>query len=152
MNGWQDQFVRPNGLVADDLSPTLAANLGLNQTGTARRGYSEVLVEQTSPSVVLPDVTLGATAPIYLVYYELEIRASEVTSARINVVDGSGNVLSSVNQSGLSSSYTLARTRPTSFAVVTTSPARNRISLGITVTGGTYSVRNAKLLVVSLNI
>src|SRR5690606_22645668 len=80
MNGWQDQFIRPNGLVADDLSPQLAANLGINQTGVVRRAYGERLEEQTISDgrfVVGPTLDIHGTvvtAGLLLLYGEVEVR------------------------------------------------------------------------------
>jgi len=149
MNGWQDQFIRPDGLVADDLSSVLAGQLGVNQTGIARRGYAEALAEQTSTLPVnMPVVTFGAAASLYLVYYELDLRAAPATSATVAVLDGGLNQLSAA-ATPVSSTYSTVR--PGQFIVITTPPASNRLTLRVSVTAGTYTVQNVKLWVISQN-
>lgn len=56
MNGWQDQYLRSDGLVGDDLNPVLAAQLGVNQTGVTRRHH----VTRDG------DYSLGTSQPFYL--------------------------------------------------------------------------------------
>ena len=91
MNGWQDQFIRPNGLVADDLNPQLAADLGLNVTGTTRRGVvtdADERVETGSP-VAGSTLTLATTpGGLLLAYGEAEIKLPTAGSAVLRLYAG----------------------------------------------------------------
>jgi len=144
MNGWQDQFVRPDGLVGDDLSPTLAGQLGVDQAGAARRGYAEALDEQTSTSPVnMPTVTLGATGSFYQVFYELDLRVTSASSSvAVQLFDGALNLLTA---NTYSASVDYVTVNPRGFLIITAVPASNAFTLRVSVPSGTYSVKNVRL-------
>jgi hypothetical protein len=93
MNGWQDQFIRADGIVADDLSSSLAGNLGLSQTGIARRAYGERLAEQSSPdgrNIVGSTLTIDSyrDAGLLFAYGEVDVRGTPGDSVSFRVIVG----------------------------------------------------------------
>lgn len=147
MNGWQDQFVRPDGLVADDLSSALAGQLGVNQTGAARRGYAEVLSEHPSN---LPDpvrLRLLPGADLWLVYASAEIRCRDPVTVTLSIssfVDGR-----SMGRWTAEATPDYRETSPVSFLVMP-EPTGSGVELAVFAGGNVVWIRNARLWAVSL--
>lgn len=151
MNGWQDAFIRTDGIVADDLNSSLAANLGLNQTGLVRRGYSEQLAEldvsssSFTTSALRVTLARGASA-LLMVFMSLEAKYN-VDSATLTVNVKTSAGASQTWTAALRTSYVEYNSRE--FLVFPVADAATAVSVEYITSANPITVQNAKLWVVS---